>query len=154
MGLDISHDTWHGAYSAFHRWREEIALQAGFPPLMLMEGFYPIDRREGDPFRCLYNHPEQKEHASYALEAIRRGLPIKWDKFKDDPLWILLDHSDCDGSLESADALLIAGRLTELLPLLPAEEGGGHIGNWKDKTSQFIEGCKRAGKACERLEFH
>ena len=123
-----------GAYSAFHRWREEIALTAGFPPLMLMEGFYEDNRGMGDSFTCLYNHPEQKEHASYALKEIRRGLPIKWGKFQDDPLWILLNHSDCDGSIEPADALLIAAQLTELLPLLPVEEGGGHIGNWKDKA--------------------
>lgn len=25
MGLDVSHDAWHGAYSAFTRWRHEIA---------------------------------------------------------------------------------------------------------------------------------
>jgi len=25
MGLDTSHDAWHGAYSAFMRWRTEIA---------------------------------------------------------------------------------------------------------------------------------
>jgi len=44
MGLDISHGCWHGAYSAFMRWREKISQVAGLPPLALMEGFYePLD---------------------------------------------------------------------------------------------------------------
>ena len=40
MGLDTSHNAWHGAYSAFMTWRKKIAHLAGFPPLELMEGFY------------------------------------------------------------------------------------------------------------------
>jgi hypothetical protein len=38
MGLDISHGCWEGAYSAFMRWRQQIAEVAGIP-LMLMDGF-------------------------------------------------------------------------------------------------------------------
>ncbi len=30
MGLDTSHDCWHGAYSAFGRWRRAIAEAAGY----------------------------------------------------------------------------------------------------------------------------
>lgn len=44
MGLDTTHGCWHGAYSAFMRWREKLAEVAGLPPLMLMEGFYLADR--------------------------------------------------------------------------------------------------------------
>jgi hypothetical protein len=29
MGLDTSHDCWHGAYSAFMRWRSELCRAAG-----------------------------------------------------------------------------------------------------------------------------
>lgn len=38
MGLDTSHDCWHGAYSAFMRWREALADAAGMPPFRRMEG--------------------------------------------------------------------------------------------------------------------
>lgn len=38
MGLDTSHDCWHGPYSAFHRWRAGIARLAGID-LEQMEGF-------------------------------------------------------------------------------------------------------------------
>jgi hypothetical protein len=30
MGLDTSHDAWHGAYSAFTRWRNTVAAAAGY----------------------------------------------------------------------------------------------------------------------------
>jgi hypothetical protein len=33
MGLDTTHDCWHGAYSAFMRWRRKLAEVAGYPPL-------------------------------------------------------------------------------------------------------------------------
>ena len=34
MGLDISHDAWHGAYSAFNRFRQKVAQAMGgsYPP--------------------------------------------------------------------------------------------------------------------------
>lgn len=38
MGLDTSHDCWHGPYSSFHKWRVEIARAAGID-LDAMEGF-------------------------------------------------------------------------------------------------------------------
>ncbi len=31
MGLDTSHDCWHGAYSAVTRWRNTVAEIAGYP---------------------------------------------------------------------------------------------------------------------------
>ena len=39
MGLDVSHDAWSGAYSAFHRFRCRLAEAAGLPPLDSMQGF-------------------------------------------------------------------------------------------------------------------
>lgn len=39
MGLDVSHDAWRGAYSAFHRFRVRLAEVAGLPPLEEMQGF-------------------------------------------------------------------------------------------------------------------
>lgn len=39
MGLDISHDCWHGAYSAFMRWRMAIAEVAGYGSLYDYDGF-------------------------------------------------------------------------------------------------------------------
>jgi hypothetical protein len=39
MGLDVSHDCWSGAYSAFSRWRSALAKAAGKPDLMTMQGY-------------------------------------------------------------------------------------------------------------------
>lgn len=38
MGLDTSHDCWHGPYTSFGRWREELAKTVGVD-LDAMDGF-------------------------------------------------------------------------------------------------------------------
>lgn len=154
MGLDISHDAWHGAYSAFMRWREKIAEVAGFPPLELMEGFYD-ENGYNSPWSLLDSaYPKGDELAMSCVRRIREKLPIKWDKFLSDPLCELLFHSDCDGELSYGKAGKIAARLKELLPLLPDEDAGGHIGKWKEKTEAFIKGCELAYSKKEKLIFH
>ena len=32
--------------------------------------------------------------------------------------------------------------------LLPDEEAGGHIGRWREKTQQFVDGLRAAASAC------
>lgn len=39
MGLDTTHDAWHGAYSSFMRWRKEICRVAGLGDLNDYEGY-------------------------------------------------------------------------------------------------------------------
>lgn len=153
MGLDISHNTWHGAYSAFTRWREKIAEIAGLPPLELMEGFYFEDKFH-NPFSLLdFAFPKEDSLEMSALRRIRKKLPIKWESLKPDPLYELLYHSDCDGEINYGACGKIASRLEQLLPLLPDDEGGGHIGNWKEKTQQFIKGLRLAHSKKEKLIF-
>ena len=43
MGLDTTHDCWHGAYTAFMRWRAAICEVAGYGDIMKRDGF-------GEPF--------------------------------------------------------------------------------------------------------
>lgn len=154
MGLDISHDTWHGAYSAFMTWRTKIAHLAGFPPLELMEGYYSTD--DHNPFVLLdYKYPKGDELDMAALRRIKKRLPIKWDLFEKHPLFELLTHSDCDGYINYSKCGNIADELEKLLPLLEKEEDQcGHIGNWKVKTETFITGLRLAVKNKERLRFH
>lgn len=120
MGLDISHDTWHGAYSSFMRWREKIAEVAGYPALKSMDGF---------------------------------GGNNSWEPYSNDPLTELLYHSDCDGEINFESANKIADSLELLLPLLEGQNGGGHIGDYVEKTKEFIAGCKLAYSLKENLEF-
>jgi hypothetical protein len=128
MGLDTTHDAWHGAYSAFSRWREKLAEIVGIP-LGLMEGYY-------------HNDP------------IDKWLPISWEALKPDVLHILLDHSDAEGEIVAEDCGPLADRLEELLPLLPEEKDWGHIGSWREKTQTFIDGLRLAASRGENIEFH
>lgn len=135
MGLETSHGCWSGSYSAFMRWRREIARAAGFPPLDLMDGFYKSSTQ------------------AFTADEAAAALPIKWDAFASDPLVKLLTHSDCQGEIAAEDCGAIADRLEGLLPLLVAEEDRGHTGNWHDKTSRFIEGLREAAAAGEAVQF-
>jgi hypothetical protein len=146
MGLDTSHNAWHGAYSAFMRWREKIAQVAGLPPLGLMEGFFEKGNYT-DPFK------DYAQNWPTLAEAFYESCPIKWDCLKPDPIHKLLHHSDCDGEIAAEDCGPIADSLERLIPLLPQGEGGGHIGNWRDKTQQFVTGLRAAAAAGEPLHF-
>lgn len=135
MGLWASHGCWEGAYGAFMRWRTELARAAGY------------DLREPtlqDP--CRYVLPwDMFEPKNYLGE---------WDSPPgDDPLLILLVHSDCDGVLHPQHGVHIARRLEQLLPLLDESVSGGHIQSMKTKTQQFIDGLRAAAAAEEDVTF-
>jgi len=147
MGLDTSHDAWHGAYSAFMRWRQKLTEVAGLPPLELMEGFFEKSNYR-DPFRQL------AEEFPNLAEVFYRSLPIKWNCLKPSPLYELLYHSDCEGEIPASSCGPIADELEKLLPLLPKGDAGGHIGDFRDKTQQFIDGLRAAAAANEPLDFH
>lgn len=92
MGLDTSHDCWHGSYTSFHKWREWVAEKAGLPPLDTMEGFGGETPWRGikTPLRYLLNHSDCDGQISgsrllpiaEALEAIVGGLgsPVPIDE--------------------------------------------------------------------------
>jgi hypothetical protein len=153
MGLDISHGCWDGAYSAFHRWRKEIAHVAGMPPLELMAGFYtPLSgMKQGKP-PTLYHGMGTGE--GDFMKELDRQLPIPWEALKPDALHELLNHSDCDGEIPWGSCKAIADRLSEVLSELPDEDAGGHIGNWRAKTSAFIKGLLLAFEQQENIDFH
>ena len=117
MGLDTSFDCWHGPYSAFMRWRTALAEAAHYPPLMSMEGFQLVPTKNCN----------------------------LWEDLPDDPLKILLSHSDCDGDIAAEDCLPIAQRLEELAPLM---------GEWSARTLQFATGLREAAAAGEDVNFH
>ena len=139
MGLDTTHEAWHGAYGAFTRWRHALARAAGYE-------VYEIRPGRDETF-IDWGHTEERNYYG-EWDSIPCGIKGP------DPLLILIVHSDCDGHIEPHHCALLAGRLTELLPLIPEDEdGGGHLGNVRAKTEQFIAGCIAAATAGERLEF-
>ncbi len=121
MGLDTSHDCWHGSYGAFNRFRKKLAEVAGYGDL--------------DDY-------------------LGMGGDKVWPE-NGDALILLLHHSDCDGDLPWAECGKIADRLESLLPALAiAGSGGGHIGDFADKTKEFITGLRLAHSQKESVEFH
>lgn len=146
MGLDVSHDAWHGAYSAFTRWRDNLAQAAGYKMLSVEE--------------CKERWPEEQIY--YPV------IDLPWEKFEpknyqgewdstpgyEDPLLYVFVHSDCDGLLHPEHARLLADRLEQLLPQLDDTEAVGHIHpHMRGKTQQFIDGLRAAVAAGEDVEF-
>jgi hypothetical protein len=135
MGLDVSHGCWSGAYSAFSRWRNELAVAAG----------YKVARHANG-------------HVTATLpwdQFTEANLQGEWDYMPgDDPLIWLLAHSDCDGVIHPEQGELLAGRLEQLLPKLDATETVGHIWpHMRGVTEQFIAGLREAAVAGEDVEF-
>lgn len=154
MGLDTSHGCWHGAYGAFMRWRQEIAKAAGLPPLELMEGFFTARDRNVAGAIPTFFLGNTGELAESSIKSIESRLPIKWDCLKPSPLHELLWHSDCEGEIPLESCQPIADALEAILPNLPVGNGGGHIGDWREKTQAFIDGLRAAHSANESVSFH
>lgn len=153
MGLDTSHNAWHGSYSSFMRWRKRIANVAGLPPLELMEGFYePLDES-----KKVYNSDVPTfwtpSNPDWKLLDIDKRLPISWVCLKPSPLHELLHHSDCDVEIPWEICNEIADCLEPLILLLPQEGTEEEPWDWKDKTRQFVEGLRLAASSQENLIF-
>ncbi len=152
MGLDCSHNAWRGAYSAFMTWRREVAHLAGVPPLDLMEGFYTPISNDGFARPATLFTSDREDN--FNLKLIDERLPIKWSSLKPSALHELLYHSDCDGEIATENCAEIADELEKIIPLMTLCDNDGHIGNWKDKTSAFVDGLRAAADANEPLDFH
>lgn len=126
MGLDTTHNCWHGPYSQFKAFRDDLAKAAGMPPLSLMSGFYKPNQVTGEG---------------------ADGLPIQWESLKPDPLHVLLNHSDYDGFISPADALPLARRLIALVGHPAVEE-------WSSEIQQFSQGLTAANQKGEEVVFH
>lgn len=98
MGLDTSHDAWHGSYSSFHKWRKIIANRAGYPPLDSMVGFggtqdwatAPGDRR----LYPLINHSDcdgeiSPLHCARIAEGLEALIPsLAYDNASVEDAWV------------------------------------------------------------------
>ena len=134
MGLDVSHDAFHGAYSAFNRFRKSIcrAMGGSFPP---HDTEYHEDGDKLLPRLWYWGH-------GYGPET-HPGLEV------------LLSHSDCDGVISPADCVAVADDLEALLPHITGH-GSGHIadqGGYAEVTRKFIDGCRLAAAKGEDLVF-
>lgn len=142
MGLDVSHDAWCGAYSAFSRWREKLAVAAGYDVVKLS-----VEQDMGRMVVCV-DYGLWPEAGYYDPPYI----PCRVDGSRD-PLLLLIMHSDCEGSIRAGFLPALADRLEELAPLVAGEDGGGHVGDYGAKTLAFAAGARAAAAAGEDLRF-
>jgi hypothetical protein len=138
MGLDTTHDAWHGAYSAFSRWRNAVAVAAGYEVVRITSDGWTRDDVDID-WSIYRDENYQGEWTN--------------GPFIDDPLLHLIVHSDCDGVIHPKHARPLAVRLESLLPKLDESKSGGHIWSMREVTQQFIDGLRLAADADEDVEF-
>jgi hypothetical protein len=129
MGLDTTHDCWHGAYSSFTRWRTAVSLAAGY--YVQDDAGYPSVVIDWDAFEA-------------------KNYQGEWDQLPEDPLLILIVHSDCDGHITPEAAPWLADRLEQILPRV-ADSGDGR--SLRSDTERFIKGLRDAAAAGEKVEF-
>ena len=126
MGIRFSHWDAAWSYSGFHEFRKRLAAAIKID-LEQMHGFAPTPGEEPRPFA---NQP--------------------WSEI-DDPIKLLLDHSDCDGELTPAACRWVAPRLRELARPWPADDSDA--GYDRRMALALAEGMERAAWRDESLEF-
>lgn len=150
MGLDTSHDCWHGAYSAFTRWRHHIAEAAGY---YVRPVYWDGRKEDGQPRGMCWDSIMLEWHR-YGSEKELHG---DWAETPHDPLIVLFAHSDCDGVIRPAQAVPLADALEALLPKIEDAPDSGHIGargGYIEVTKKFIAGLRKAAAAGEDVDFH
>jgi hypothetical protein len=133
MGLDVSHDCWHGPYSQFMRWRQWL------------NHFVMITRENADPrareFRFMGATREAWEAALNGGQYDDQTVPIN----------VLMAHSDCDGSIPAAVCGPLADALEELVRrCMPPR---GTYDEMRPPTERFAAGLRRAAAAGEDVLF-
>ncbi len=131
MGLDTSHDCWHGPYSQFMEWRIWLNL------------FIQMDRY---PDRW-YDHCNGATRENYE-RAWREGRYTD----QSDPLNVLMNHSDCDGEIPANLCEPLADALYDLMVRRMPERGV--YDEKRPATERFIAGLRKAAAAGEAVEFH
>lgn len=134
MGLDTTHDCWHGPYSQFMRWRQWINL-------------FVMTKRahEGD------KTAREISHMGATAEAIERAWAEGHYQDQSIPINVLMNHSDCDGDIPTEVCGPLADALEELLDQMPER---GIYDEKRPATERFIRGLRRAAAAGESVEFH
>ena len=153
MGLDTTHGCWNGPYSSFNRWRTQLAAEIGYP-LPLMDGFCPWFVASA-PF----GDATETEVASTQL---RKYPPIPWPPASEEPLVVLLSHSDCEGVIDWTAAPDIANRLDQVVKKARSRQGmSAPTGPERADYDGFIPACERfatglreAYAARENVVFH
>jgi len=140
MGLDTTHNAWHGPYGSFSRWREALVKAAGYETILRKDstGYTYTD----------YDIPEWND------DLTNDEVQGKWKRELDEPLIYLLWHSDCDGYIKPKQAKKIVKRLKELLPKLSEASSYDRKFSDRGRTEQFIAGLEAAIAEDKKVKFH
>lgn len=130
MGLDTTHNCYHGAYGSFARFRNAIQDAAGDLPFLDATGEF-----------------------SYSYHIVGKTYPARcyygwWDaEFPyDDVLEVLFVHADCEGYIFPRDGEDLANRLEGFIEKVDPEE--------QPSVRQFINGLRRAAAENEIVRFY
>ena len=151
MGLDISLDTWHGAYSLFARWRTYLASLGGYHVIQLWKTG-EFDRQIC--WHCGISNPDDfpSPHVCIDWAAVTDDqIRGQWLETPEDALLVLITHSDCDGTIYPRDAGPLADRLEELLPRV--NDGAMDSMDTRPRTKQFIKGLRMSASLNRPLVF-
>lgn len=137
MGLDTSHNCWHGPYSAFKRFREDVAAAAkehyGYEP-----------DYDTHPFRAFmgwwdFPHEYHRDDGHHEFSHI---------------LDVFFIHSDCDGWIFPQHGGQLADALSELVGYMDAGEPAYRMLTPREALRVFIEGLRDAADNWEVVSFH
>ena len=145
MGLDTTHNAWHGSYSRFSRWRNALAEAAGWA--LTNEG---VSLGSGGD----YTIPEDRIPDMPPRGGYPNGVYLgDWPEGQpEDVLDVLMIHSDCEGDIPHRFTEPLAERLHGLLPKLAAV--GDDRDDWREVTTDFICGLMLANSRGEDVGFH
>ena len=123
MGLDTEPEAWSGAYSAFNRWRNQVAEAAGYTMTEMDIGWTKV----------MVPLISEEDYARYTGDIVYGDWA---GVIPSDPLHYLFLHSDAEGMLTQGACAALGERLLEILPKFPVEN------DWAiAKTQKFADGC-------------
>ena len=139
-GLSISHGTWDGPHALFAGWRSRIAQVADYH-----DEIYEFERVRLD---CGTLDASAARAVPWFAFTAQHDFG-EWDETPNDPLIVLLTHSESSGVIHPEQAFPLAERLAGLIPLLHPEDDAVVIA----LTTRFVAGLRTASGASERVVF-
>jgi hypothetical protein len=153
VGLETTHDCWHGSYMAFGEWRQLVARVAG----------YTMKDHSDVPWTTV-DLPWEMFTQQNHMGEWTNGPAVE------DPLLYLIVHSDCEGVIHPKEGRHLAARLEQILPTLtiegapdfparleqfiPGLTAGRLTDEWlEEATKRFIKGLRVAAEAGEDVVF-
>ena len=151
MGLDTTHDCWHGAYSGFGLFREMVGRAAGLP--------YRIAKQQHRDGVTRYVLDVDWDNVTPDQIAGKWGKVIPtWQRPDDiygvaihDPVLYLLIHSDCDGKLHRKYLPELKERLEEIEPTY--ERMTANDDYLRGRLRAFINGLEAAIEQDQHVKF-